>query len=331
MQNFAYLCAQALPYGGLFCLKFLEMRHIQAAILFIITAVHAHAWHGDVDKFTMVSDTISLDAPAETAEAYLSDTSSVVFNACWRCTFRFDYAPSSSNYAKWYLMSDSENLSGALNGYFIRIGHTNKNIALCRQNGVDSQVMAQGEKSRISEPCTFTISVLRSESGDWQVYSRIETEADSILELQIQENTFDHTSHSGFLFKYTTTRSHAFSLWGLSSSGMRFDYDDHPSGSVWLRSELFIPDGGADNQLAYICYNLSESATANVYIFSADGVLVKRLASGATLAQSGLLTWDGKSDRNLLMPPGIYAVFFEAFTSEKVILRRKVPFVISVK
>lgn len=307
------------------------MRHIQAVILFIFTTAHALAWHGDVEKFSIVSDTISLAAPAETAEAYISDTSSVVFNAYWRCTFRFDYAPSSSNYAKWYLMSDSENLSGELSGYFIRIGHTNKNIALCRQSGVDSQVMAQGDKNRISEPCTFTISVLRSESGDWQVYSRIEEEADSTLEINIQENTFDRTSYCGFLFKYTSTRSHAFSLWDFSSNGMRFDYDDHPSGSVWLRSELFTPDGGADNQLAYICYNLPESATVNVYIFSVDGVLVKRLAHNVTLPQSGLLTWDGKSDRNILMSPGIYAVFFEAYTSESVILRKKVPFVISVK
>lgn len=316
---------------SLSCLKLLKMRHIQALLLFVFTAPYLHAWHGDVEKFSFSSDTVRLTAPAEAAEAYISDTSSVAFNAFWRCTFRFDYAPSSSNFAKWYLISDSENLSDNLNGYYIRIGHTNKNIALCRQSGTDSQVVAQGEKNRISGPCIFTVSVLRSEAGVWQVYSQIESEPDSVLEAEIQENTFDHTTHCGFLFKYTSTRSRAFSLWGFSRSGLSFDYSTHPTGSVWLLSDIFTPDGGGENQLAYICYNLPESSTANVYIFNTNGVLVKRLANNVPLPPSGFITWDGRSERNLLMPPGIYVVMFEAFTSEKVILRRKVPFVLSVR
>lgn len=316
---------------SLSCLRSLEMRHIQALFLFILTAPYLYAWHGDVDKFSFSSDTIRLNSPAETAEAYIADTSSVVFNAYWRCTFRFDYAPSSSNYAKWYLMSDSENLTEKLNGYYIRIGHTNKNIALCRQSGSNSQVVAQGETNRINEPCTFTISALRSEAGVWQVYSQIEAEPDSTLEVEIQENTFDHATHCGFMFKYTSTRSHAFSAWGFSRTGVSFDYDAHPAGSVWLLSDIFTPDGSGENQLAYICYSLPESSTANVYIFNTNGVLVKRLANNAMLPPVGFITWDGKSERNLQMPPGIYVVLFEAFTSERVILRRKVPFVISLK
>ncbi len=307
------------------------MRHIQSVIILFFCTIHLHAWQGDIEKFTFYSDTVRLTAEPETSKAYISDTSSVVFNAYWRCSFRFDYTPSSSNYAKWYIMSDSENLSESLSGYFIRIGHTNKNIALCRQSGIDSEVLVQGEKNRINEPCTFTISVKRSEAGAWEVYSRMEAETDSILEGEIQENTFDHTTHCGFLFQYTSTRSRAFSLWGFSRHGLGFSYSNHPIGSVWLRSDLFVPDGGNGYELAYICYKLSEKATANVYIFSASGVLVSRLVNNTVLPPSGFITWDGKSDRNLIVPPGIYVILFEAFSDEKVVLRRKVPFVISVK
>lgn len=301
-----------------------------ALALFLITS-KLYAWHGDVEKFSFTSDTVRLAAPAETSEACISDTSSVVINAYWRCTFHFDYAPSSSNFCKWYILSDSEKLNDALNGYCIRIGHTNKNIALCRQNGSDTHIAAQGEKNRISEPCTFTISVLRSETGLWQVFSRIEAEADSTLELETIDNTFDHTSYSGFVFKYTSTRNKAFSLWGLYCGGLTFGYDEHAIGSVWLRSDTFTPDGGGENELAYICYTMEESATANIYIFSVNGVLVKRLTNNSLLSPSGFITWDGKSDRGLLMSPGIYVVLFEAFTDERVILRKKIPFVLSVR
>lgn len=306
------------------------MKQFRLLLLLLLTAGVAHAWDGDTDKFIINGEIIKLNAPAEAGDAFLSDTSSVVFDAYWSCTFLFDYLPSSSNYAKYYLMSDSPYLNESLNGYFIRIGHTNKNIALCRQRADEISVVAQGEKNTIEAGVPYTISAIRTEKGEWEIYSRIESEQDSVLQAVAEDVTFDYSTHCGVSFKYTSTRSRAFSFWDFKKRGMKIEFSTHDAGNVWLGSDIFTPDANT-NQLAYIQYKMESAAVVNLYIYSTNGALVSRLVKNRVLPVQGVVTWDGVSDRGIKMPPGIYVILFEAFTDERVILRKKVPFTISVK
>ena len=460
----------------------------------VLCSQQSQAWTGDVSKFRVNGDTLQLNAPAETSDAYLSDTSSVIYNAEWHCNFKFEFAASSSNYVKWYLVSDNSDLKGNLNGYFIRVGYTDKNIALCRQNGASVSVLAQGEKSRITENTSIYIAVERSENGKWNVYSCLESDADTILECSVTDKTFERAVYGGFCVKYTSTRSQGYKMWGLMRNGGTYkelpkpkkgdivineilsypypdgydfvelynnsdsvfnladlalgngksevplpsvkfysgdykvltqdsaslselyscDYDaivevkvpslvkdsgsvvlkggtvpidsvyynaktmhspmlsnvqgvsfervnpaltvwtsaaenvgfatpgyensqyktynpdDEQSGSVWVEPETFTPNSDGVNDLAMIYYKMDESAVVNVTIYTSDGVLVKRVCRNALLSPSGVVTWNGYSDRNLLMPFGIYVVVFEAFTTSKITIKKKVPFVLGV-
>lgn len=463
-------------------------------LLSLLLTPMGYAWTGDLSKFSVYGDTLQLNAPSETSDAYISDTSSVIYNAEWHCNFKFDFATSSSNYVKWYLVADSANLKGDLNGYFIRVGYTDKNIALCRQNGTTTTVLAQGGKLRILEDVPILIKVGRSESGAWNVYSKLEAEADTILECSAFDNTFERARYGGFSIKYTSTRSQGYKMWGLMRNGgtykelpkpkkgdivineilsypypdgydfvelynnsdstfnladltlgngktevplpsvkfystdykvltqdsaslselyscdydaivevkipslvkdsgsvvlkcgtvlidsvrynlktmhnpllsnvqgvsfervnpklnvwasaaenvgfatpgyensqyKPYDPDDEQSGSVWVEPETFTPNADGNNDLAMIYYKMDESAVVNVTIYTSEGVLVKRVCRNALLSPSGVVTWNGYSDRNLLMPFGIYVVVFEAFTNSKIILKKKVPFVLGV-
>ena len=188
-----------------------------------------------------------------------------------------------------------------------------------------------GDEGRITAGEPITIVAHRSETGAWRVLSITENEADSTLEAEAFDAAVQNNRYSGFHFKYTSTRSNAFHIWNYSHRGKKIDYSDHDSGSVWIEPLTFTPDGDSQNDLAYIFYKLNEPAVTNIYVFNANGVLVKHLVNNTQLLEQGVVTWDGLSDRKLLMPPGIYVILFESFTEDKVTLRKKIPFVLGVK
>jgi flagellar hook assembly protein FlgD len=52
---------------------------------------------------------------------------------------------------------------------------------------------------------------------------------------------------------------------------------------------------------------------ANVTIFNASGVQIRRLASNELLATEGFFIWDGTTDTGQNANVGIYVLFFEKF------------------
>lgn len=289
------------------------------------------AWNGDTDKFSFCADTIHLDAPSESSQACLFDTCSAFYNALWHATFKFDYAPSSSNYCKWYIVSDSADFCDNLSGYFIRVGYSGKNIALCQQNGLKSEVLAYGEENRVVAEEPISITVERSENGDWHVWSRMESENDSLLEIKYNSSALTVNRYSGFYFKYSTTRSRSFYVWGCFHSGKTFDFKNHDTQSVWAEPLTFTPDGDAVDDIVYICYCLGTQSVVNVNIYSVSGTLVKCVAKDELVEEKGFFTWDGRSERGLIMSPGIYVAVLESSVDERLVCKKKVPFVIGVK
>ena len=80
------------------------------------------AWIGDIGNFEVdtvfqlhLNDTI-------TNVASLSTESKAIENGSWEFEVKMDFSPSTSNFSKIYLVSDEQNLSGNLNGYFVKIG-----------------------------------------------------------------------------------------------------------------------------------------------------------------------------------------------------------------
>ena len=80
-------------------------------------------WNGDVSNFE-VDTTKRLHTLYDTLdnEISLSTVSKISLNAVWQFKFEYLFSPSSSNYAKVYIMSDKEDVITTLNGYFIKLG-----------------------------------------------------------------------------------------------------------------------------------------------------------------------------------------------------------------
>ena len=78
-------------------------------------------WEGETDKFTINSkEGLRLNDPQENAgTAYVTIPSSSVKNTRWEFGVRLTFNPSANNYARFYLTSSSNVLSGNVNGYYI--------------------------------------------------------------------------------------------------------------------------------------------------------------------------------------------------------------------
>ena len=96
------------------------------------------SWEGSAGAFEVSVDfKLQLnDSVSDTS--YLSTSSNAIINGFWEFDVKLDFDPSTSNYAQIYLTSDVQDLSGDLNGYFVKIGGESgavDEIALYAQNG----------------------------------------------------------------------------------------------------------------------------------------------------------------------------------------------------
>ena len=80
-------------------------------------------WIGDFDKFEVDSSgRLHTIYDSVSSEIYLSTISKVSENAVWEFSSEYLFEPSSSNFSKIYLMSDNQDLTSNLNGYFVKVG-----------------------------------------------------------------------------------------------------------------------------------------------------------------------------------------------------------------
>src|ERR1700746_328178 len=79
-------------------------------------------WVGDTSSFKIdASLQLQSQGAAVTENIYLSTASSRLVDTEWKFYIRLEFNPSSSNYAKYYLSADTSDLSGSLNGYYLKI------------------------------------------------------------------------------------------------------------------------------------------------------------------------------------------------------------------
>ncbi len=169
------------------------------------------AWSGDNSKFAINAGKLKLQAPAVSESASLFTASQAIHLASWEFYLQMDFTPSSTNYARIYLVSDQSNLAGPLNGYSIKIGNTTREVSLYRQSGTTEVKIIDGLDDRVNQAIVkLRIKVTRNASGLWQVYSDIGPSGSYNLEGTVTDNTFVTSSYFGFNCTYTSTRSDKF-------------------------------------------------------------------------------------------------------------------------
>ncbi len=172
-------------------------------------------WNGDVSNFE-VDTTKRLHTLYDTLdnEISLSTVSKVSQNAVWQFKFEYLFSPSSSNYAKLYIMSDKEDLITTLNGYFIKLGGVSGNsddISLYSVvNGVESKII-DGIDNIVFQEKVIQVRVTK-DFGYWQLF--VDTlnlpSSNYFYNGSISDNSVTSSNFFGVSCKYTKTRSDLF-------------------------------------------------------------------------------------------------------------------------
>ena len=90
-------------------------------------------WIGDNTRFEVDTNfSLHLNDTAASTSSLVTQSQAII-NGEWIFSVSLDFSPSTNNFAKVYLASDMIDLSGSLNGMYVKIGGQSGNI----DNGID--------------------------------------------------------------------------------------------------------------------------------------------------------------------------------------------------
>lgn len=186
---------------------------------------HNPMWIGTTDKFSVTDNTLKLNdqnaSGSGSFKAYLSTSSVAAVDASWECRVTTQIGLSSANYVRFYLMSDTAELTASrLNGYFILVGGTQKEVALYRQSGSTTTKIIDGTDNRLFTTANdLIIKATRNADGNWQLFSKLHTESDFVLEGQTLDAQFMQSRHSGIMVNYSSSNKDKYSFDDFTVTG----------------------------------------------------------------------------------------------------------------
>ncbi|HQQ95614.1 MAG TPA: lamin tail domain-containing protein [Cyclobacteriaceae bacterium] len=167
-------------------------------------------WSGNTSKFNIKSNMLHLQAVALNESAYLSTSSEVADHAIWELLIQLDFIPSSSNYTKVYLMADQPDLTAPLNGYFVKIGNSTRDISLYRQSGDTETKIIDGIDNRVNAPIVKLKIRVTRERGLWTLFYDLGPTGVYQSEGAATDVVHPTSTYFGVVCVYTATRSDKF-------------------------------------------------------------------------------------------------------------------------
>ena len=170
------------------------------------------SWIGDQTDFEVNTDgQLHLNANAA-GQSYLSTPCYATGPVSWEFYVQLDFNPSYSNYAKVYLQADQADLSGPLNGYYLRIGGSSDDkLSLYRQDGTINHPMIHSANDLLDKsPLHLRIRVSRNSGGLWELHADTSGGAQYSLIGMVYDSKYLVPLHFGLSCHYTSTRSDKF-------------------------------------------------------------------------------------------------------------------------
>ncbi len=177
-------------------------------------------WAGDNSKFTVAAAELWLNAPVVTDVAFLSTPSSAIVNNEWQFYNRMDFNPSSSNFCRFYLVSDQKNFNSTIiNGYYVELGRSNDEISLYQQvNGVSTKIIDGTDNMLNVATCTTRVKVTRT-GNLWELLVDPSGGTSFSSLGTFTDGTITETYFLGAYCKYTSTRSDKFFFDDVTTTG----------------------------------------------------------------------------------------------------------------
>lgn len=172
---------------------------------------NAPAWSGNQSSFVVENGELRLKAEASAGSSFLVTSSNAIQDASWECVVRLSFNPSSSNRTQIYLVSNAQDLTMPLNGYYVMIGDTPDEISLYRQSGTTKTKIIDGANGRVNLTTVLVkVRVVRDNAGNWELFSDVDLSGTLTSEGTTVDTTYTQASWFGILCAYTATRSDDF-------------------------------------------------------------------------------------------------------------------------
>ncbi len=200
-----------------------KMKVCQLGQVFIIVMLCHHAsgqvnesfdtdlegWSGQLERFTVENERLRLQAPEVDDRSYLVTPNALMDHVLWSFYVEMDFATSSTSFTRIYLVADSGDLNGEVQGYFVQIGDTEDEISLYRQDGVSVVRVIDGEdKSIEGANVGVSVWVARNAAGIWTLW--YEKNDSLIQEGSSLDMTYTKSVYLGFQCTYIASRSKKF-------------------------------------------------------------------------------------------------------------------------
>jgi len=187
----------------------------------------ANLWQGDTVNFEYLAGTLDLIAPpiASTTITYME--SQVINEATWSINIDLDFNPSSSNYVKIILASDSIPFN---EGYYLRVGGSSDNLELFYKKGTNKEVILSSPDKILNKSRNrIELSVFKNINGVWSLTYRLDTLSEFTFIQGVSHTSMQQSSYYGIKCYYTATRSQKFHFDNILIKGKGFIDSNPPS------------------------------------------------------------------------------------------------------
>ncbi|MCF8405752.1 MAG: lamin tail domain-containing protein [Bacteroidales bacterium] len=176
-------------------------------------------WSGDTSEFKITNSSAVPPGmkPALQTDGFQTDTSIlVVYNSLlhyteWQFWAKLSFNSSANNYARVYLVADSPNLKGAINGYYLQIGGANDSIGLYKQTESSTQLLVSAQTLFCGNSSNvFRFKILNDSIGNWELFADNTGGYEFISEGTAMDNSMDESAYFGIFCKYTASNASKF-------------------------------------------------------------------------------------------------------------------------
>lgn len=131
---------------------------------------------------------------------FISTPSTLSGVGTWETYFRYaSMSPTSGNNSEFWIMADSANLGKSNNGYFIKIGDTQKDISLFkRKDGLTTKIIDGPDQIIAASSNSGNIKLTRTALGSMELYAKVNGAADFVLMGTVTDNEINASSYVGF-------------------------------------------------------------------------------------------------------------------------------------
>jgi hypothetical protein len=183
-------------------------------------------WVGDDTLFQVTSGQLRLKGTIA-SDAHITTSHIQTDSVTWQFFTRFALSPSTQNFSRFYVLSDTSNLEVPLNGYYVQLGGvtgSTDSITFYKQTGNVRVQLIAGRPATVSKTNNqVRIKVFRDHLGNWQLYSDTLGGTNFVLEGTTFDSTHSHCKYLGWWMRYTAGNSQNFYLDDVSASEPVYD------------------------------------------------------------------------------------------------------------